>query len=285
MDVRSFRLGLALLALTATGAKYETPNFVVTAPSAEIARHVARSAEEYRRELAKDWLGSELPPWDQPCRLRVNTDRITPSGHTSFVFNDGEVYDWDMIVQGPLETILDSVLPHEISHTIFASHFRAPVPRWADEGASLLAENEAERERQRALVAQLLKNSRRIPLREMVTLVEYPHDHRRVLALYAQGHSVAEFLVMPGGKARYLAFLKSAGQHGWDRALVRHYGFQSIEELELYWSRWVEADCPKVALIEGQLLISAVKEPQAATGLTHVVGSIQHSVDQSIAGE
>ena len=31
--------------------------------------------------------------------------------------------------------ILDSVLPHEITHTIFATHFGQPLPRWADEGA------------------------------------------------------------------------------------------------------------------------------------------------------
>lgn len=283
MDVRS--LGLALVAVIATGAKHETPNFVVTAPSAEIARHVGELAEEYRRELAKEWIGEELPRWSEPCGLVVRTDRLQPSGHTSFVFNDGEVYDWEMIVQGPLETILESVLPHEISHTIFASYFRTPVPRWADEGASLLAEDDAERARQRTLVRELLQNSRRIPLREMVTLAEYPQDHRRVLALYAQGHSVAEFLVLPGGRMRYLAFLKTAGRHGWDRALQRHYGFQSIEQLEGHWCEWVEAECPKLAVAEGQLLGDAVQIKLAGQQTAQVVGTASYQFDSSGTAE
>lgn len=285
MDVCIMRLGMALVAVATMGAKYESANFVVSAPSVDVARRVARAAEQYRRELSISWIGEELPQWGQRCRLTVKTERPLPSGHTSFVFNDGEVYDWEMIVQGPLETILESVLPHEISHTIFASYFRAPVPRWADEGASLLAEDDGERGRQRALVEELLNSSRRIPLREMVTLVEYPRDHRRVLALYAQGHSVAEFLVLPGGRTRYLAFLKSAGRHGWDRALQRHYGFRDIEELESYWSEWVEKDCPMVKLAEGQLLISGMRVPESNSGTTHVVGTVTHAVDNGIGGE
>lgn len=285
MDVCIMRLGMALVAVATMGAKYESANFVVSAPSVDVARRVASAAEQYRRELSISWIGEELPQWGEPCRLTVKTDRPLPSGHTSFVFNDGEVYDWEMIVQGPLETILESVLPHEISHTIFASYFRAPVPRWADEGASLLAEDDGERGRQRALVEELLNSSRRIPLREMVTLVEYPRDHRRVLALYAQGHSVAEFLVLPGGRTRYLAFLKSAGRHGWDRALQRHYGFRDIEELETYWSEWVEKDCPIVKLAEGQLLMSAMRLPESNSGTTHVVGTVMHAVDNGIGGE
>lgn len=285
MDVRVMRLGMALVAVATMGAKYETANFVVSAPSADVARKIARAAEEYRRDLAVSWLGEELPQWSEPCRLRVKSDRPLPSGHTSFVFNNGEVYDWEMIVQGPVETILESVLPHEISHTVFASYFRAPVPRWADEGASLLAEDDGERRRQRALVAELLTNSRRIPLREMVTLVEYPRDHRQVLALYAQGHSVAEFLVLPGGRTRYLAFLKSATRHGWDRALHRHYGFRDIEELERYWSRWVRDDCPDLQVAEGQLLVSAVRIAPGDSETVHVVGTVEHAKDHGFGGE
>lgn len=285
MDVCMMRLGMALVALATMGAKYETANFVVSAPSADVARNIALAAEEYRRDLALSWLGEELPQWGAPCRLLVKSDRPLPSGHTSFVFNDGEVYDWEMIVQGPVDTILESVLPHEISHTIFASYFRCPVPRWADEGASLLAEDDAERRRQRALVGELLENSRRIPLRDMVTLVEYPRDHRQVMALYAQGHSVAEFLVLPGGRTRYLAFLKSAARQGWDRALQRHYGFRNIEELERYWSEWVRNDCPTLQVAEGQLLVSALRETPSDTATVHVVGTVEHAIDPSIGGE
>ena len=41
-------------------------------------------------------------------------------GATSFVFDRGEVFGWKMNIQGSRERILDSVLPHEVTHTIFA---------------------------------------------------------------------------------------------------------------------------------------------------------------------
>ena len=42
-----------------------------------------------------------------------------------------------------MERMLHSVLPHEMTHTVFAHHFRYPVPRWADEGGSVLSEDDA----------------------------------------------------------------------------------------------------------------------------------------------
>jgi hypothetical protein len=74
-----------------------------------------------------EWLGHELPPWREPCP--INLSRVRPqepaSGKTSFYFHPtGEPHGWDMEVNGTRERVLDSVLPHEITHTIFASYFR-----------------------------------------------------------------------------------------------------------------------------------------------------------------
>ena len=52
-------------------------------------------------------------------------------------------------ITGPKERLLNSVLPHEITHTVFAHYFKQPVPRWADEGGAVLSEDEIE-----SLIAQ-----------------------------------------------------------------------------------------------------------------------------------
>ena len=49
-----------------------------------------------------------------------------------------------MNIQGSRERVLDSVVPHEVTHTIFASYFRCPLPRWADEGACTTMEDQSE---------------------------------------------------------------------------------------------------------------------------------------------
>lgn len=255
---RSLRaLTLFLLCRVACGATHTTENFVVTAPSQEIARKVANCAEFWRQELAMEWLGETLPNWYRPCPISVKVGQMGAGGSTTFTFENGEVFGWRMEVQGSLERILDSVIPHEVNHTIFASYFRRPVPRWADEGAATLVEHESERARQVRLLEQVIRTTRRIPLDELLKIREYPSDMQQVLTLYAEGYSLAEFLVGQKGsrgKSVYLQFLADAHQQGWETAIRKHYGFQSIGSLEQEWTDWILAGSPSLNLPDDQLL-------------------------------
>ncbi|MGQ0634334.1 MAG: hypothetical protein ACT4QC_06980 [Planctomycetaceae bacterium] len=245
-------------ALAATS--YATPNFVVYAPSAEVARKIALAAEHYRKVLAMEWLGHPLPRWSQPCPVKVKLGQIGAGGATTFTFHptsngSAEVCGWDMQIQGSLERILDSVLPHEVSHTIFACHFRRPLPRWADEGAATLVEHESERRRQVLAVKQVLGTRRRIPLKQLLVIKEYPKDMQDILTLYAEGYTLAELLVQKGGRARYLKFLADAHNlASWDRAIAANYEYQGVDDLEKDWQNWVVAGCPEIKLPDGQLL-------------------------------
>ncbi len=78
-------LALALLPLLA-GASHRTTNFVVEAPSTDIAKQVAEHAEACRVSIAKAWLGHELPAWPNPCPIRVKLTRGEAGGLTSFGF-------------------------------------------------------------------------------------------------------------------------------------------------------------------------------------------------------
>ena len=138
-------LGFLLLLPVLGGASYRSTNFVVEAKTADVARQVAEHAESCRATIARAWLGHELPNWRNPCPIRVRLTAGEAGGLTSFGFNRGGVSDQSMTVEGRLDRILDSALPHEITHTIFAAYFGGPMPRWADEGASLLSEDLTER--------------------------------------------------------------------------------------------------------------------------------------------
>lgn len=239
------------------GASFTTTNFVVTAPTDEIARKVANCAEFWRKDLAIQWLGETLPNWYKPCPISVRVGQIGAGGQTTFTFENGEVFGWKMQVQGSLERILDSVIPHEVNHTIFASYFRRPLPRWADEGAATLFEHDSERARQTRLLDQVLNTSRRIPLNQLLTIREYPEDMQDVLTLYAEGYSLAEFLVGSkgeSGRAVYLRFLQDAHQQGWEKAISRNYGYRGVEELEKHWTNWILAGSPSLRLNEGESL-------------------------------
>ena len=100
------------------GASYRTANFVVEAPTPDVARQVGQYAERYRQEKARIWLGQEMLPWGKPCPIRVTLTMGPPGGATSFIYDQGQVLDQDMHIEGPLERVLNSVLPHEITHTV-----------------------------------------------------------------------------------------------------------------------------------------------------------------------
>src|SRR5262245_17259186 len=186
-------------------AGYKTTNFVVNAPSPQLAKEIGDQAEVYRKQLAIEWIGEEMPAWSKPCPINAKVSpELGAGGATSFVFDKGEVFGWKMNIQGSRERVLDSVLPHEVTHTIFASYFRQPLPRWADEGASTTVEQRSEIAKQEQMLIKFLKTGRGIPFSEMFAMKDYPSD---VMPLYSQGHATAEWLIEQHGKREFIAFL------------------------------------------------------------------------------
>jgi len=228
---------VVLMALSSLGAAYRTQNFVVEAPTPAIAQSVGQWAEYYRKQKAQQWLGTEMPTWPQPCPLRVQVTMSGAGGATTFEFDRGQVLSQKMQIDGSLERIIKSVLPHEITHTVFAHHFGCPVPRWADEGGSVLSEDDIERNRHDVLVRQILNTpGRAIPLRRLFALTNYPPD---VMVLYAEGYSVTNFLVEKSSRGVFLTFIAHGMRGNWDAAARQHYGYQSIEELEQAWVQYL----------------------------------------------
>ena len=230
-------------AVPAAAASYRTANFIIDAPTDGLARRIGDAAEQYRHTLAIEWLGQPLPRWSRPCPIKAQVaPHLGAGGATSFVFDRGEVFNWTMTIQGSEERVLDSVLPHEITHTIFASHFRQPLPRWADEGACTTVEHPVERARQHRLLIEFLTTGRGIAFPQMFAMREYPAD---VLPLYSQGYSLARFLIDRGGRHKYVAFVADglAGDD-WSAALAKHYGIRDVAQMQQVWLAWVKQGCP-----------------------------------------
>lgn len=233
----------------------KSENFVVYAADRRLAQQASALAEKYRRELSIDWLGYEIGPWQQHCPIEV---KIGPhaGGETSFAFvqgpsGKGVPVSWQMKIYGPPDRLLDAVLPHEVTHTIFATHFGKPLPRWADEGACTTVEHESERAKNHRMLIEFLTGtpSRGIPFNRMFTMKQYPHD---ILPLYAQGYSVAKYLINQKGRQHFVKFLEhgmSREQSGydtstWDEATQTYYGFDDLSDLQVSWMKWVRNGSP-----------------------------------------
>jgi hypothetical protein len=225
---------IGLFPLPAFGAAYRTDNFRVEAPSAEIAKQVGQAAEKHRKEQAVAWLGEELPTWSEACCIQVTVGVSGGNGRTSFLFEGGKVVRQSIVLDGVLNRLLVSVLPHEITHTIFAHHIGRPVARWADEGGAGLAEGPPDHNRHDGLWQEIMTTpGRAIPLRRLLIARDYPSDST---AFYSQGYGLVKFLVSCKNRTEFLAFLTQGMQNDdWDTALKAHYGFRSVEELERAW--------------------------------------------------
>ena len=279
MDALSFRSGrsVALVAAlvcfgnsAATAAGYQTANFTVDAPTPQLAKEIGDAAEYWRRELAKEWLGKTLPQWSRRCPIKARvSSQLGAGGATSFVFDKGEVFGWRMNIQGSRERILDSVLPHEVTHTLFASHFRQPLPRWADEGACTTVEHRSEIAKQERMLIEFLKTRRGIPFSTMFAMKEYPQD---VLPLYAQGHSLARFLIAQRGKQEFLGFLGDGmGDEDWPRAVKENYGYSNLLALQNAWMDWVRNGRPEIAPAADSVLIASGDSRASRTDTAGVV--------------
>lgn len=246
MDARLTRAIVLAAAFASLGASYRTENFIVTASTSRLAERIGTDAEMFRKKLAVEWLGREIPRWPAPCPITANVaPHLGAGGATSFTFHGGQVGSWQMTIQGSEVRILDSVLPHEVTHTIFATHFRQPLPRWADEGACTTVEAASERMRHQKMLIRFLQTDRGIAFSRMFAMKEYPPD---MLPLYAQGYSLARFLIEQGGKRKFIEFVGDGlGDENWTRALRENYSFDNLLVLQNTWLDWVRKGSPTLA--------------------------------------
>jgi hypothetical protein len=237
---------------------YKTTNFRVTAPNRELAETFGEMAEYFRREKAQEWLGEPMPNWNQRCPLRVEIRMKDTGGATTFTFGStagrSSVLSQQMQIFGENKQLLESVLPHEVTHTVLAYHFGQAVPRWADEGGSVLSENDEECFNHNIRCRELLNAGRGIRLRVLFTLKEYPRD---MIVVYAQGYSICDYLINElGGRQKFLKFVRTGMRNdnrNWEQAVREVYNIDSVDELEEKWIDSLKTAPKRTASIKNNL--------------------------------
>jgi hypothetical protein len=253
MEARLFRVvGVTAILLVSMGAQFATPNFVIQTDSPPLAEHFGRLAEQLRQDLALDWTGHAIGNWSRPCPVTVQVgEHLGAGGSTTFVFDRGEVYGWKMNIQGSAQRIADSVLPHEILHMVLATHFRQPLPRWADEGAATTVEHPSEQVKHRRKLIEFLQNGRGIAFNQLFAMMDYPQNDP--MPLYAHGYSLADYLIQHGGRRKYVAFVgEGLKDDRWAEAIERLYGKRGLGDLQNQWVAWVAQGSPTLSTAPGQ---------------------------------
>lgn len=217
-------------------------NFRVFCHDRALGTAIATAAERLRDDLSYTWFGERMPEWPEPCIVQVDNSPAE-RGSTTYKMNRGVPTQMLMSISGPPYRIMDSILPHEILHTVFASHLGV-IPRWANEGACSNIEALDSRN-------ELRHNGFRrvMPLATLFRLDEYPRD---MTQFYAQSDVICDFLLEHGGKRNFTAWLQAGtesksqtGRPEFTRVLFQHYGYANDTDLEAAWLDWVRAGAPR----------------------------------------
>jgi hypothetical protein len=195
------------------------------------------------------WFGRVAPEWDPKCQIflyptsqdysRATTAPVTSPGHSSSVSDGGRVVarQIDLHCEDPA-TMLSAVLPHETTHIVLVGNFGDHVvPRWVDEGIAVLTEPNEKVMRYLVKLPGLHRNRQLLEIRQLVQTDNYPDD-----VFYAESASLVEFLSKQKGPEAFTQFVRDGLQNGYEPALQRYYGYQSLAELEQHWLHYAFGD-------------------------------------------
>jgi len=239
-------------------AEATTTQFVVRSLHPQVdAAEFAQHAESRRMELVKLWLpeSDSRTDWAPRCEVVIHTSKqsylraigqaaSSTSGSTLIRFSEHKVVvrRIDLLATTPRQPF--ETISHELVHVIFAERFpKTAPPRWAEEGAALLADTVTKRTAHEKDFQTALRNGTAFRVRDLVGMSDYPPP-TRFAPFYGQSLVLVDFLTRQGDPGDFLRFVEDSMEHGHDAALDRVYGISGTRELEILWQERVA----KVAL-------------------------------------
>ena len=148
-------------------------------------------------------------------------------GFSTMGMNAGRIISRRVNLRADHPTLVQAVLPHEITHVILADFFtEQQIPRWADEGMAVLSEPVDEQQRRAADLVDPLAANRLFPVDALMSM-DYP-DNRYWGLYYAQSVSLTRFLVEQGTPGQMIQFLQDSQREGYEAALRRVYKIDGL---------------------------------------------------------
>lgn len=246
---------MELLGPGASWRSVTTSSFRVLYLSDEpVARQVADAAEKTRTRQQRLWHGGAArAPWSPRCDIYLypsNRLLVQMSGGDAKSGSAaarpsrllrGRMLQRRMNLAADDWQLLDSTLPHEVSHIIVAQLLGdRPVPLWANEGLAMLNETKRSRRRFERVLQRYRVRGQLFPLRTLTSMERYPDAEFNRL-YYAQSLGLVRFLLSLGDRSQLLSLLRAGiGPRVVEQALRQHYGV-GFEELTRGWLQWLSS--------------------------------------------
>ena len=239
----------------------ETASFrVLHHGNAELAGQVGRAAETARTAGFQRWHGLAAPPsWTPRCDVYLHrsaddyagsTGQPTASaGHSTISSRGIAVVGRRIDLHTDELNLLTATLPHECTHVVLADLFAGQgLPRWADEGMAVLAEDTSRVRRYETMLVEFQREGKLLSVAQLLGSNDYPAGDR-ITAFYAQSVSTVGFLVRLADGPTFAQFAQLLGRYKLDVALERvygQYGIHNSNDLQAMWLRQMQAT-PAVA--------------------------------------
>jgi hypothetical protein len=207
-------------------------------------------------------------PWRPKCEILLYPSQASyvaaagrGSEHTvgSSLVNveHGRIKSRRIELVGGRADFLSAALPHELTHVVLKDRFLSTaIPRWADEGAAILADTDAKQARHRTDLNDALHRHATFAAASLLTMDEYPGPDR-MGAFYGQSASLTKFLIERGKPAQFVDFVELATAKGYDAALRQCYDIPNVDDLDRQWRRYVLS--PTVAKSSGTSVVLAAR--------------------------
>lgn len=231
MSLPSWRLPLLvsmMLAPVATAQTVMTTNYIVDAPTRELAQQIGERAEAQRVRVAKTLFGDSLPAAERRTIIRAS---VADSNCTARTMPAPEGQGHLVSLRGPIAEIAGPTLDHEIVHTTIADALGREFPAWLNEGIASRYDNSQlrairRRERHDMLVENTWPNLR-----------EFIDQPIRTQKQYAIAESIVDYLLLRCEPVELIELGVRAERDGIDSALRAVIDVQNIEQLEREWRR------------------------------------------------
>jgi hypothetical protein len=246
--MKAFFLALLCAALFPTAASAvgfaHNNNFAVYSPDQgsrseeqRFAESVVRSAEQFRKEIALEWLGQELPDGDGESVIYVEFTSVMDRGRTWAIDYPGREFH-NVYLHTTAENATGSTLRHEITHTVLATAFPHPerLPLWVEEGIASRYDDTARRDAREQMRLFWVRAQRPPSLALLLdTQGLEPADETS----YAASTSLVAYLLSLGDAETVVRFARDGQLSGWGWSLQTHYQIESVDELQSSWEAWL----------------------------------------------
>ncbi|MHC4661257.1 MAG: tetratricopeptide repeat protein [Planctomycetota bacterium] len=225
--------------------RLETENFVIHHRNDYVAKRVAEAAEfHYRRILASlDYLG-RMEKWKEKCPIHIyptieefhlKSKRPTWSAAVArYKTTRGALVEQDIICYQAAGDLLDSAIPHEISHLLLIRimGYDTRTPLWAYEGIAISFENTMKVEYYRRFLSAEYERENHVELAKLLEMKDYP-EKDEVILFYAQSAMLAQYLLRRGGYPKLIETLELIkGGRDSASALKKVYGSRNVQAIE-----------------------------------------------------